>query len=259
MSLKLCLDPGHGGYDPGACANGLQEKDLNLFVALHLRDLLEHAGIEVIMTRDSDVCPAGNTTNVHDDLQARCDISDNADVDWFLSIHFNAGGGVGSESYVIPGGEAVHLAPSLVNACALTFGNHGEAVKDGGVNGANLYVLKHTNAHAILLEVAYVDSSDAQKIKDRISEVAPNLANVLIKVLGGIVPVDVPMPTPPVTVVEPVTPSPVVDLSKYVTKDELGIAIDSIPPHDMTNYVTKDELNVIIAAAITDRFKKMEG
>ena len=226
MPLLVCLDPGHGGYDPGACANDIQEKDVNLYAAQHLRDLLEHAGINVIMTRDSDVCPAGDTSNVTKDLQARCDISDNAGVDYFISIHFNAGGGVGSESYCIPGGQANEVAPSLVDATAAIFGYHGEKVKDGGPNGANLYVLKHTNAHAILLEIAYLDSSDAQKIKDHIAEVAPKLAIPLIKMLGGNVNVDAPVPVAPTTVIS--SSNSVVDMSEYVTKKELTDAITAI-------------------------------
>ncbi len=229
MPLKLCLDAGHGGYDPGACANGLQEKDLNLFVALHLRDLLEHAGIDVVMTRETDVCPVDvegltGQERVTKDLQGRCDISDAANVDWFVSIHFNAGGGTGAESYCELGGEAIHLAPLLVDACALTFGYHGEKIKDGGASGANLYVLKNTAAHAVLLEVAYVDSSDAQKIKDRVNEVAPNLFKVLVKTLGGSVPVDVPQPAAPVQTIVPA----VVNTNDYVTKEELKQAIDQI-------------------------------
>jgi len=243
--MILCIDPGHGGYDPGACANGLEEKTINLFVAQHLRDLLVNAGIEVVMTRDSDVCPAGDTTNVTEDLEARCAISDNAGADYFLSIHHNAGGGCGAESYVIPGGQGNAVAPGLVDAAAITYGYHGEKCKDGGPNGANLYVVKHTQAHAILLELAYVDSSDAQKIKDHIAEVAPNLANYLVKILGGTVKVNAPIPPAPVSVVTPIAP---VDLTNYVTHDQLKAAI---PIVDMSKYVTTEQMQAAVSSGVT--------
>lgn len=80
---RIVLDPGHGGKDPGAqnAAYALNEKDLALDVALRLRPLLEHAGFEVIMTRDSDV---------YLPLERRPQIANRAGGDIFISIHFNA-------------------------------------------------------------------------------------------------------------------------------------------------------------------------
>lgn len=50
----VILDPGHGGEDPGAVANGLQEKDLNLAVACKLNDFLRLSGFRTVMTRTTD-------------------------------------------------------------------------------------------------------------------------------------------------------------------------------------------------------------
>jgi N-acetylmuramoyl-L-alanine amidase len=54
--VKICLDPGHGGTDPGAVneAYGLLEKDINLDVAYRLKALLEGDGATVVMTREDD-------------------------------------------------------------------------------------------------------------------------------------------------------------------------------------------------------------
>lgn len=49
----VVLDPGHGGYDPGAVAYGLEEKTLNLKLALEVAESL--SGIKVLLTRDRDV------------------------------------------------------------------------------------------------------------------------------------------------------------------------------------------------------------
>ena len=51
----ICVDPGHGGSDPGACGCGLRESDINLKVAKLLADALKSAGFSVKMTRSSDV------------------------------------------------------------------------------------------------------------------------------------------------------------------------------------------------------------
>lgn len=87
--MKICLDAGHGGKDPGACANGVKEKDLALEAVLAVGAKLEHAGVEVIYTRKTDTA-AGEVT-ARGKRAKGCD--------YFLSIHFNAGGGYGSEVY----------------------------------------------------------------------------------------------------------------------------------------------------------------
>jgi N-acetylmuramoyl-L-alanine amidase len=51
---KVCIDVGHGGTDAGAVANGLKEKDLNLQVALKLREYLIPYDVEIKMTREID-------------------------------------------------------------------------------------------------------------------------------------------------------------------------------------------------------------
>ena len=54
--IKLFIDPGHGGNDPGAVGNGLREKDLTLAIALETRRVLltEYEGIQVKMSREKD-------------------------------------------------------------------------------------------------------------------------------------------------------------------------------------------------------------
>jgi N-acetylmuramoyl-L-alanine amidase len=51
----VIIDPGHGGFDPGAVRNGVMEKDLVLDVSLRLRRMLGEAGATVLMTREADV------------------------------------------------------------------------------------------------------------------------------------------------------------------------------------------------------------
>jgi N-acetylmuramoyl-L-alanine amidase len=79
---RIVIDPGHGGRDPGAGGNGVKESVLTLDIALRLEKLLEkEAGIEVILTRRSDV---------YVDLEERTAIANRESADLFLSIHANA-------------------------------------------------------------------------------------------------------------------------------------------------------------------------
>jgi len=53
--VKIFIDPGHGGHDPGATANGLREKDINLKIALKMKSLLSgYEGVQVKLSRETD-------------------------------------------------------------------------------------------------------------------------------------------------------------------------------------------------------------
>lgn len=94
---RVVLDPGHGGEDGGAVGvDGIVEKDINLSIALKLRDLLKASGYEVIMTREKDQA-------IYDDdatslrQKKRSDLHNRADIinknkkenSIFISIHQN--------------------------------------------------------------------------------------------------------------------------------------------------------------------------
>ena len=79
---RIVIDAGHGGHDPGAQGERLSEAELMLDVALRLEKLLEkQPGIEVVMTRDTDVFIP---------LEERTAIANREAADLFLSIHANA-------------------------------------------------------------------------------------------------------------------------------------------------------------------------
>lgn len=84
----VVVDAGHGGDDPGAVANGLKEKDLNLKSATYIYNRLNELGIPAKMTRTTDET-LGKTERVNRILNA---FGNNSDV-LVLSNHINAGGG----------------------------------------------------------------------------------------------------------------------------------------------------------------------
>ena len=95
--IRVVLDPGHGGIDPGAQYEGLTEADLMLAFARELRDLLIRAGVDVAMTRDADVFVP---------LEARVTFAREAQADLFLSLHADslpeeAGSAHGATVYVL--------------------------------------------------------------------------------------------------------------------------------------------------------------
>ena len=91
----IILDAGHGGFDGGAVApDGTVEKDINLSIALTLKDFLSQSGFKVIMTRESDVSTDDVETDKiatrkKSDLKNRLGLMrDNPDA-VFVSIHLN--------------------------------------------------------------------------------------------------------------------------------------------------------------------------
>ena len=92
---RIAIDPGHGGFFPGTVGvNGLTEKEVNLGVALELRDLLRAAGAEVFLTRETDrdfLTPTDST--LRSDLLERSRLSNEFGPDLFVSVHHNADAG----------------------------------------------------------------------------------------------------------------------------------------------------------------------
>jgi N-acetylmuramoyl-L-alanine amidase len=161
--MKVCVDPGHGGYDPGAVGNGLQEKDITLAIALQLRPMLVFNGIDVTLTRDGDYAPGHLEHDLNGELNKRVSISDNSGAGLFVSIHINSGGGTGEEVLVAGlGGQAVIAANKLLYYLlqATGWANRGTKVQ-------NVLVLKETHAPAALTENGFIDSiADSTKLKD---------------------------------------------------------------------------------------------
>lgn len=92
---KICIviDAGHGGSDPGKVGvNDALEKDINLALALRLKDLLEQKGIDVVLTRDSDegLYAVDATNKKASDMQKRCEIISDANPIFTISIHQNS-------------------------------------------------------------------------------------------------------------------------------------------------------------------------
>ncbi len=156
----IVLDPGHGGSDDGAMHNGLVEKELALDISQRLRSLLLAHGWLVKMTRDSDVDVYQPNDSAHDELQARCDVANNAGARLFISVHINSFTSSdlnGTTTYYYKAdsfgfADAVHarLAANL-------------PTKDDGIRKENFYVIHHTTAPAILVETAFLSNpGDAQ-------------------------------------------------------------------------------------------------
>lgn len=162
---RICIDPGHGGSDPGACANSLRECDIALAVALLVRESLQGVGYEVALTREADNDVGYPDDSATTELQARCDISNNFGADVLVSIHCNAAGsGVakGTETFYCAGSSRGEKLARCIDAQLVGLG-----LTDRGIKDNSLYVTGHTEAVAALAELAFISNAeDATKLAD---------------------------------------------------------------------------------------------
>lgn len=153
----VCIDPGHGGKDPGATTKtGIDEKDIALTVALKVGALL--TGYEIVYTRDEDVYVG---------LSERALIANQAKAGLFVSVHCNS---VDDES--AHGMEVYHythaseasksaarvIYDKLLPVCGL---------RGRGVKAKDLAVLRETAMPAVLIELGFVSNpGDRAKLTD---------------------------------------------------------------------------------------------
>lgn len=171
--MKICIDAGHNdsGWDTGAVGRISREQDNTFEIAVRLGKLLEHAGHDVKLTRPTKGTCLGSSLN--GSLSARADISNAFGADLFVSIHNNAGGGVGTETYVCARGGKAEEYATRIQAAIVGLGR-----VDRGVKTANFAVLVKTQAPAVLVEVGFIDNPDEEQwIVNHFDEIAAAIAN----------------------------------------------------------------------------------
>lgn len=150
--MKLYLDPGHGGTDPGAQGNGLNEKDVTLDIALKLRSILttNYEDIEIRMSRTADITKS---------LSERTNEANSWGADYFLAIHINAAGGSaeGYEDYIyssLSDSSTTAKYQEILHAEVIKMNQ----LKDRGRKKANFHVLRESAMDALLSENGFIDN-----------------------------------------------------------------------------------------------------
>jgi len=143
----VCIDPGHGGHDPGAVAfDGLREKDVALDIAKKLATKLRSFELDVVMTRETDV---------YITLLERAYIANEANADLFVSVHTNSvtsrqAHGAEVLVYSLSSASVPVAEDVLANMVSLGLRNRGIKPRP------DLTVLKRTDMPAILVETAFI-------------------------------------------------------------------------------------------------------
>ncbi|OPY64066.1 MAG: Sporulation-specific N-acetylmuramoyl-L-alanine amidase [Pelotomaculum sp. PtaU1.Bin065] len=174
--MILVLDKGHGGKDPGACGNGLEEANLTDDICNRIAAKLVPYDVQV------EFAPRSSSLN------ERAAFANGLNADYFCSIHINAGGGTGFESYVHTGaGDDTERIRTILHSTIYSGFLAGQGVVDRGKKRANFAVLRETNMPAVLLENLFIDTAtDAAKLKDSafLDGLANEIAYGLVVALG---------------------------------------------------------------------------
>ncbi len=167
----LVIDAGHGGMDGGAVGeSGVLEKDINLKVAMYLKEIAEKNGKTVIMTRSEDTSlhttdSAKIRNQKRSDLENRRQILQNNNTGIFVSIHMNK-----FDSKDVRGAQvfyanndpsrnlATKIQTSLING--LNDGNKRVAKPAP----SNLYIFKGCNSTAVVVECGFVSCPEEEKL-----------------------------------------------------------------------------------------------
>ncbi|WP_230397438.1 N-acetylmuramoyl-L-alanine amidase [Novisyntrophococcus fermenticellae] len=176
MAYRIMLDAGHGGDDPGATYQDRREKDDALRLTLEVGDVLEKNGIDILYTR---------TTDIFQTPFEKARIANDADVDYFISIHRetspfpNQYSGVKAQVYDKVGTK-FEMAENIISALSdLGFQNLGVSARPG------LVLLRRTRMPAILLLVGYINNEEDNALFDSdIEGIAQSIANGILETLN---------------------------------------------------------------------------
>jgi N-acetylmuramoyl-L-alanine amidase len=161
--MKIVIDPGHGGADPGGVGTGMQEKIIVLDVSTRFKALLDADTADTagggkwtaLLTRSNDTFVS---------LAGRSQYSNNQDADRFMSIHSNAFGNTtanGTETFSLAEGGTSSQLRNLVQAEMIA----AWGLTNRGNKTANFAVLRDTAAPAVLHELAFItNATDAAKL-----------------------------------------------------------------------------------------------
>ncbi len=171
----IVIDAGHGGNDTGAMRGDILEKDITLAIALKVRNELLDRGLRnIILTRSYDKTLS---------LQDRVDISNNHHADIFVSIHINASvkseiNGIETHYYTEKGFEvARRMHKELMERINC---------EDRGLFKSKFYVINHTEAPAVLLELGFISNENERNLlisKERQKDSAEAIADGIINYL----------------------------------------------------------------------------
>ncbi|MBF7082886.1 N-acetylmuramoyl-L-alanine amidase [Desulfallas sp. Bu1-1] len=167
QSKTIAVDPGHGGYDPGAVWGNIYEKDINLKISKILSKYLQDAGAKVILTRDGDYNHAIVGLHGRDakryDLNRRIKLIESHKADLVITIHVNSlrqKSYEGAETFYHPKSKEGKLLALAIQQELRTI----PGMKKRIAKISNCYMLSNTKVPAVLVEAGFLSNPHERKL-----------------------------------------------------------------------------------------------
>lgn len=163
----IAIDAGHGGYDPGKVSkNGTQEKDLNLQIAIKLKDILDHKGYNALLTRHED-CSLTDPASTHpkqSDLRNRVQFFNDNHAILAISIHQN--------SFPNPSVHGTQMFYStkhpqnraFVNSLERSLSQTRDITLRTSTCTDNYYILNHETCPTVLIECGFLSCPEEEML-----------------------------------------------------------------------------------------------
>ena len=168
----VCVDPGHGGTDPGKVGiNGQLEKDINLAIAKKLKTYLEASDVTVVLTRDKDMglYSSGEAHKKMADMRKRCQLIEEVKPDLVISIHQNS-----YHEEAIRGGQVFYYKTSVRGKQLAQILQErfdyvlGDANKRQAKANDNYYLLLHVKEPIVIAECGFLSNwEEAEKLETK--------------------------------------------------------------------------------------------
>ncbi len=180
----VVVDAGHGGIDDGAKWNGIKEKEINLEIAQKLAQELKSHNCQVVMTRDQDIdYYTRGKGGKRNDLLKRVEIIENANADYYISIHLNAIRGSKWRGAQVFYGARVPESEVLAKTIQQAMGDFPPGNKRQVQKDLDIIVLNATTIPGVLVEAGFISNpSEAALLKNE--QYQQKMAKTIVKALA---------------------------------------------------------------------------
>lgn len=185
--ITIVLDAGHGGEDGGAQGNGLIEKDLNFDITLRVASLLREQGVNVVLTRDTDILLYDTESDYKgkkkaQDLRKRLEITNSCENPILVSIHMNYFAQTQYSGLQVWYSKNDTRSKILANTIQSNVKNTLQPNNNRATKQAtsSIFLLHNATCPAVLIECGFLSNPDeAHALGD--ANYRQNLANVIFK------------------------------------------------------------------------------
>ncbi|SHK01113.1 N-acetylmuramoyl-L-alanine amidase [Desulforamulus aeronauticus DSM 10349] len=162
---RIVIDPGHGGYDPGAIRKGVAEKDINLEIAKEIKKILMEKKVACLLTREGDYNHA--VVGLHGkeakryDFERRIEMAKGFNADAMISIHVNVSRrkSSGPETFYLPKDTISKLlAENIQKELHEIPGINQRQIKTG-----RYYLLTHTEIPCVIVETGFINNPEERQ------------------------------------------------------------------------------------------------